>query len=386
MRGSLSRPGVFHTFRWKLTRIERYVVIRSLLAVLAALGVISALIMLIDFVNVSRNVGVKVDIPAVQVLYLTLLKAPNDILLLLPFAFLFGVLGAFVGLNRRSELVAMRAAGVSAWRFIFPAAGAAFVIGWFVILAVNPVASWMNGRYETEAQRLATGVSAAQSQSVWLRQGDGRTQVVIHARAKPAGGDTLQDVSFFIYTIGDRGQPGVLAPDRGQVRRAPQGLLADLLRRPRGGARRAGGALRDPVDPGATLQPCPPPTTSSPAAPSSVPFWSLPRVIHGVQAAGFSATTYSLKLQQLLAIPLLFAAMSILGAAFSLRLMRLGGLAVLTSSGVALGFVIFFFNPSSAESARQGGCHCYTGACRMAPPQSWRFLSAFTLLCYTAGG
>ena len=379
MRGSQSRPGVFHTFRWKLTRIERYVVVRSLLAVLAALGVISALIMLIDFVNVSRNVGVKVDIPAVQVLYLTLLKAPNDILLLLPFAFLFGVLGAFVGLNRRSELVAMRAAGVSAWRFIFPAAGAAFLIGWVVILAVNPVASWMNGRYESEALRLSTGISMAQSQSVWLRQGDGRTQVVIHAKAKPAGGDTLQDVSFFIYTIGDRGQLEFSRLIEAKSAVLHKGFWQIF------GAREAG-----PGEQAVLYETLSIPTNLNPttaynkfAAAPSVPFLSLPAVIHRVQAAGFSATTYRLKLQQLLALPLLFAAMSILGAAFSLRLMRLGGLAVLTSSGVALGFIIFFFNELCGA----------LGKADVIPPvlAGWAppilaLLSAFTLLCYTEDG
>ena len=73
-----------------------------------------------------------------RILALTLLKAPSMILLLLPFAFLFGVLAAFVSLNRRSELIAMRAAGVSAWRFIFPAAAAAFVIGIVTVSVLNP--------------------------------------------------------------------------------------------------------------------------------------------------------------------------------------------------------------------------------------------------------
>ncbi|HQR90840.1 MAG TPA: LptF/LptG family permease, partial [Caulobacter sp.] len=73
-----------------------------------------------------------------QLLYLTILQAPATILVLTPFIFLFGTLGAFVGLNRRSELIAMRAAGVSAWRFILPAAVAAFVIGVLTITLLNP--------------------------------------------------------------------------------------------------------------------------------------------------------------------------------------------------------------------------------------------------------
>jgi lipopolysaccharide export system permease protein len=379
MRASLARPGVFRTFSWRLTRIERYVVVRSLAAVAAALGVITALIMLIDFVNVSRAVGVRVEVSAVRVFWLTVLKAPNDILLLLPFAFLFGVLGAFVSLNRRSELVAMRAAGVSAWRFIFPAAAAAFVLGIVTILALNPLASWMNGRYEDEAMRLVSGAAPSQTQGVWLRQGDGRTQVVIHATAKPAGGDRLQDVSFFVYTLDDH--------DRLEFSRLIEAKSAVLHR---GfwqifGAREAGAGeqavLYETLSIPSNLNPAT--AFEKFAAAPSVPFWSLPPVIRRVQAAGFSATSYRLKFQQLLAIPLLFAAMSILGAAFSLRLMRLGGLAVLTSSGVALGFVIFFFDQLCGA----------LGKADVIPPvlAGWAppilaLLSAFTLLCYTEDG
>src|SRR5262249_23540906 len=62
------------------------------------------------------------------------------------------------------------------------------------------------------------------------------------------------------------------------------------------------------------------------------------------RSAGFASVGYRLRLQQLLAIPLLYAAMSILTAAFSLKLMRSGGLAILATSGVLLGFIFFFLD------------------------------------------
>src|SRR5262249_44828666 len=119
---AVSLPGVSLRPLWRPSRMERYVVSHTLWSVRAALGLISTLIVVINLVEVSRDVGGKADVSPLVVLGLTLLKSPIIILMLLPFAFLFGVLGAFVSLNRRSELVAMRAAGMSAWRFIFPAA------------------------------------------------------------------------------------------------------------------------------------------------------------------------------------------------------------------------------------------------------------------------
>ena len=92
---------------------------------------------------------------------------------------------------------------------------------------------------------------------------------------------------------------------------------------------------------------------------------------------------YRLRLQQLLATPLLFAAMTILAAAFSLRLMRLGGLAVIAIAGVGLGFVVFFFNQICGALGRAEVLPPFVAA--WAPP-ILALLAAVTLLCYTEDG
>jgi lipopolysaccharide export system permease protein len=360
-------------------RIERYVVERTLLSCAAALGVIGALIILINFVEVSRDMGGKVDATALEILGLTLLKSPNIILLLLPFTFLFGVLGAFVGLNRRSELVAMRAAGISAWRFILPAAGAAAAIGVITILALSPIASWMNGEYEHLSAHFTQAPVLTETQDTWLRQGDGHSQVVIHARTKTPSGERLNDVSLFVYTLDESG--------RLQFTRLIEAREAVLHR---GfwqlySAREAG-----PGEQAVTYDTLSIPSNLNPAtafekfdAPQSVHIWALPGVIRRIDAAGFSTTPYWLRFWELLATPILFAAMSILAAAFSLRLMRLGGLAMLATSGVALGFVIFFFNQLCDALGQADVIPPFLAAWT---PPILALLSAFTLLCYTEDG
>ena len=106
-------------------RMERYVLGRTMASVGMWLAVIASVIVLVQFVDLSRSIGVRADVGPADILGLTLLKSPSVIQVLLPFVFLFGGIAAYVGLNRRSELVAMRAAGISAWRFIMPAAFAA---------------------------------------------------------------------------------------------------------------------------------------------------------------------------------------------------------------------------------------------------------------------
>ena len=380
MKLAQSVPAGLNIANWRLTRIERYVLGRTLWAVGGALAIIAALVMLVDYVEISRDLGPRVEISAIQVLGLMLMKAPNVILLLLPFAFLFGVLAAFVNLNRRSELVAMRAAGVSAWRFIFPAAGAAFVLGLATIFALNPIASWLEGMYDrTEAQLTQSGPRGSEPTDTWLRQGDGRTQIVIHAKSRKRPGDVLQDVSMFVYTADASGRLEFSRRIEAREAVLKRGFwqLTD--------AREAG-----PGQQAVNYRTLSIPSTLDPATayekfaePRAVPFWALPGAINRIETAGFTATAYRMRFQQLLAMPLLFAAMSVLGAAFSLRLMRLGGLAVLATSGVALGFLFFFFNELCSA----------LGKAEIIPPflAGWTppilaILSAFTLLSYTEDG
>ena len=119
------------------------------------------------------------------------------------------------------------------------------------------------------------------------------------------------------------------------------------------------------------------------ASPEAIAFWRLPAAIRTTEQAGFSASRYELRFQQLLATPILFAAMTILAAAFSLRLARLGGLAGLAGAGVALGFVSFFLNEFAGALADAEVIPLIAAA--WAPPLI-ALLSGLTLLCYTEDG
>jgi lipopolysaccharide export system permease protein len=75
--------------------------------------------------------------------------------------------------------------------------------------------------------------------------------------------------------------------------------------------------------------------------------------------------------------------MSVLAAAFSLRLMRLGGLPALAGSGVVLGFAFFFFNQMCIALGRAEIIPAMLAAWT---PPLLALLSGLTLLCYTEDG
>jgi lipopolysaccharide export system permease protein len=364
------------------SRLERYVLYRNLTGVAGALAVISAVILLVQFIEVGRSFGVRTEVSAIQVLGLTLLKAPSVIQILLPLVFLFGVMFAYVGLNRRSELVAMRAAGVSAWRFIMPSAIAAFVFGVIAVVVINPISAAMNARYEEDRAKIAANSQSDLPKDVWLRQGDEHTQMVIHAKSRDTvqGEVRLRGASLFVYKKNASGQPefqrrleadeAVLRPGFWQlknVREATAGessVQSDSL------------TIRSTLDSEAAVE-------RFSTSPDSVTFWRLPGVIKQTESSGFSASGYRLRFEQLLSTPVMFAAMAILAAGFSLRLVRLGGLAGLVGAGVALGFLVFFFNQFSGALGKAAIIPLFAAAWA---PAVVALLSGLTLLCYTEDG
>jgi lipopolysaccharide export system permease protein len=366
--------------RLRLGRIERYVLVQQARALAVALAVISALVMLIDFVEVSRGLNSSGELSSARIFGLVLLKSPSVIVQLLPFVFLFGTLAAFVGLNRRSELIAMRAAGVSAWRFVLPAAAAALVLGVLTVTVFGPMAAAGDGLWQLERGRISGSTPGAGAQeAVWLREGDASRQMIIRGERQDPASGRLLDASFFIYTTTPEGRRTFTE----RIDAATASLTAGRWRLTDAtGAQTGQRAVRY-----ATLD-LPSNLADEEAfqrfaRPQSTPFWSLPNQIQRIEDAGFASTAYRLRLQQLLATPLMFAAMSILAAAFSLRLMRLGDLARMAVAAVVLGFAFFFVNQFSSAM----------GSAEVVPPflAAWlppvlTALAAFTLLFYTEDG
>jgi lipopolysaccharide export system permease protein len=360
-------------------RLQLYVLRHVILWIITFLLVFASMELLIDFVSISRDVGARVDISPAGVARLTLMKAPAVLLVLAPFVFLGGTLAAYVTLNRRSELTAMRAAGVSAWRFIFPAAATAFLCGVAATTLVNPVASRLNARYESErADLMKSYLPGLAPKDVWLREGKGRNQVVIHAHSQTEA-NVLKDVTVFRYLVDLQGVPQFQQRvEAREARFGPGGLTLIGVRSSRpGGLEEQSQSLvlsSDISDPSALLRS---------GAADQISFWDLPGAIRRARDAGLTSTAYQIQLQQLIAAPVLYAAMAVLAAAFSLRLMRLGGLAGMAGAGMAIGFAVFFINALCGALGRSGVIPTYAAV--WAPP-ALALLSGLSLLCYTEDG
>ncbi len=321
------------------SRLGRYIVGRVIGGVAVALAGVLASILLIDLVEQMRTVGARTELSLLDAARLTLLKAPMLVEQTLPFVVLAGTMMAVIGLNRSSELVAMRAAGVSAWRFLAPAIVVGLVLGVVAVTALNPLGAQLYRQFETQKESALSGPERGGANGIWIRQGSAEEQVVIHADSVDPSGAKLLGATFIFFEVHD----GVLRFARrmrvGQAQLIPRfWVLTDLTEATPGGDPEHKDVLSIPT----TLDQAE--LINRFVNPATLSFWALPGFISEARAAGFAPTRYELKLQGLLAYPLLLAAMAALGAAFSLQLQRLGNLAQWGAAGVSIGLFLFFYS------------------------------------------
>ena len=98
------------------------------------------------------------------------------------------------------------------------------------------------------------------------------------------------------------------------------------------------------------------------ASPDTLSVWALPGFIALLERSGFSAIRHRLHFQSLLALPLLCATMALVGAGFSMRPARRGGVARMIGGGVAAGFALFMISDVADQFGTSGAILGNSGA------------------------
>ena len=302
--------------------------------VFAAFAFLSFSIDLVDLFN--QTAGKRV--PSSIIIGMALLQLPDLCLKLLPFAVLLGGVFAFVRLSRSQELVAVRAAGLSAWNLLAPPLTASVVLGVLTVVAFTPFSSLLLQRFAgLEARYLHDEPSqlAVSRNGLWLRQGHAARQAVIHALRVAEQGVRLEDVIVFLYGAGDE-FIGRIDARSAALQSGTWALHDAWVSGPEGRpVHRADYRLPTTLTPSRIQE--------SFASPDTMSFWDLPGFIQTARQAGFSANRYELYFDSLLVLPALFAAMVFMAASFSLRLARLGGMGRVVVYSALSGFGIYFF-------------------------------------------
>ncbi len=331
--------------------LYRYIFMRFLAAFVRVLMVFTFLLFVIGIVDELG--ALKPEQGISRAIYMSVIGQIQTAYTILPLMMIITAISFFLGMSRSSELVAVRASGVSGLRFLLAPCAAALLIGLVAVALINPLVTVLNTKYEAEKGRAnaSTALSVGET-GIWMRQGTAGEQTMVHAKTTEESGLRLLSATFIRFdssgtpTARIEAATAQLEPQAWVLKGA---LSWDLTQ---GNPESLRKALPDGTRIATDLRP--EDLTSGFGRPNSVQIWALPAHIASLQSAGFSARAFQVWLQSELAKPLFLVVMVLVAAGFTMRHIRAGNRAQMVIIAVMLGFGIFFFR-NIAEVFGQNG-------------------------------
>lgn len=328
---------------------------RFLRSVFGVLAIFFAILLLIGLIDQIRRFGGNEDAGFGTLVLLSALSVPASLYRILPLIMILATLSLFLSLARSSELVVTRASGRSALKSLIAPVILAMLIGVLAVAAVNPIVAATQKQYETVAARLSGEAStlSVSSEGLWLRQGSRDGQTVIRATRANLDGTVLFGVTFLGYssdgspTYRIEAEEAELVTGAWSIRNAKEwrfdtdALIPEVDSFETEKMSLASSLTRDQI-------------LDSFGTPSAIPIWELPKFITRLEAAGFSARVHRTFFHMELALPILLAAMVLVGAGFTMRHTRFGRTGMMVLMALGLGFTLYFIRNFAAILGENG--------------------------------
>ena len=312
-------------------------------------AVLFALILVLETLDLLGEAGKILAIPGngdAALWHYVVLRIPLLVSRFLPFSVLLGTLIAFVGLNQNSEVVAMKAAGLSAHQILAPLivasigiAAALFAFNEGVVVnSARHVNAWSDNDYKPIPP--TSGILS----NVWLLQGSDLVRAgIVSGRGS---GMVLHQVGVYDRTGGvlqrvinaDRARPA----GRGWLLQQVQIYDANMNVVRRSGEMAALAGVR------------PDQFTLAKVDPTVLDYWTLKRRIAELEAAGRPTDEARAGLAHKLSSPFSTLLMPLLAAIAAFGLARSGQLMLRASLGMALGFAYFVADNFSLAMGNAG--------------------------------
>lgn len=320
-----------------------YLIKQTILSFLFVLGVICAIIMMFDMIEILRRTSGRSEVSVLFLIKYVIAKLPETVDKVIPFIVMIATMITFWRISKTNEFVIIRAAGVSIWGVLTPVLLAVFGIGVFWVMVVNPFSSKMYELKETLSYRLSTNNPNAflfSNKGLWIREGGIDDSVAIIN----ANNLSLKDDVLWLHDVSI-----IEVDEKTQVKRRIEGFVATLeegnlnLRDVR--IYKAGQKVE-------VINNLAYPTEMNIQRikdnfidPEAISFWNLPDTINFYEASGFSVLRYKMRYLTLLSLPFLLMAMVLVAGIFSLKAsQRQGGVFWMIVCGLATGFAVYFIS------------------------------------------
>lgn len=296
---------------WILTK---YTIKNFIKIFLATLLVLTVVVGLFDLIELLRQASKGETAGFFDALTMAILKSPQMMHIILPFVVLLSGLIFCLIFNRSSELIVMRAVGLSVWNILAPLAVSVVIIGVLDTAVFSPLTAWTARRYERMEERLGFTRSTPlvwSEDGFWLREqmSDGGVQVVRASQIIQEKKQVyLKNISVFELdaegnfvreTEGERAalkdgilnitNPFVIDPVSEASQTLPQREFQTELSLER---------ILEKFD-----------------DPQTMSFWRFPRFIKFLKESGFSTAQHTMYFHELIAFPVFLLSMLLIAVA-----------------------------------------------------------------------
>jgi lipopolysaccharide export system permease protein len=314
--------------------LDRYVAREVILSTLLALTVLVGMSAFFELVGELDDIG-KHDYGALQAIQYALLSIPTYTYELLPTAALLGTLLGLGGLAANSELIVMRASGVSVWRIVWAVTqvgGVLIALGFFVGEVVAPLT-----KHYAESERAiakSEHVSLKGRDGIWAR--DGLNYINIR-RVLPEG--RLEGISIYEFDEAHRLRTATYAEGASylQERWLLEGVRQSLIHEDGVEVR-----SRDQVEWGSLINPDLLDVVA--VRPEDLPTWNLRKYINYLRDNGLSSERYELALWIKVISPLSSVVMLLLALPFVFGPLRSVGAGQRVLVGILVGVGVYLLN------------------------------------------
>lgn len=341
-----------------ITRLDRYIFIQSLIGFIIAISAISVAIILVDLVEQMRAISGIENTSFLTALYFTFIRLPGLVEQTTPITILIAALLTFTGMSRHSEIIAMRAAGVSAWRFLAPLGTLAFGIGVLVVIFVGPLAANLNQSYELQKSKLNNNITITGPNSIkqsWTTMPIKNGQIVVTGIQKLNNANEKYYENGFIIELSQDGKTFIRRIDAKNIIIKSNALIAnDCVVSKIGLARENIAQISLEFDKSNAE------TTNVDA--KSLPIWDLPNAAYKAKISGGSPEKFWLRFYRLISLPITMLAIALFAGLMSIGLDRSGGKAKSVFLAICVGMLMFFINDFAGLLATSGQIPAFVAA------------------------
>jgi lipopolysaccharide export system permease protein len=303
----------------------------------------SLLIFLINFIDNIERIR-EANSPFFIAILLSFLQIPDFINDIAASLILIASIITFYSLSLRSEISIIRVSGYSLWQIAFPIAFSAFLIGCFWISFFNLFSAFSLNKFQyLEAKYInyENHQILAPSQGIWIKQNNlenENEEIIIQAKSAIKENLEFRQITFWFFDENGNfykkidGKKAFLKKGFWHINQAILNYGDDILNKEIENL-----DLQSALDQNFVSEKI----LNNAKNIKLFSIFQLPKLIGDLKSAGLPSTKFSIYLNSLLIIPILFPAMTLIACFFGLNHIRSNNSHIMIFIGIIIGLILY---------------------------------------------